>query len=78
MAGVTDRFYASHAELFEDVLAILRALIGDAIAAGARYIQLDFPRYVHLIDEAPATGASRAGRGSRTSSSSAHSTRTAA
>ena len=53
VAGITDRFYASHAELFEEVLAILRALIGEAIAAGARYVQLDFPRYVHLIDEAP-------------------------
>ncbi|MCL2430650.1 MAG: hypothetical protein FWD12_15605 [Alphaproteobacteria bacterium] len=53
VAGITDRFYASPAELFEDVLAILRELIADAIDAGARYIQLDFPRYVHLIDEAP-------------------------
>jgi 5-methyltetrahydropteroyltriglutamate--homocysteine methyltransferase len=52
-AGVTDRFYASPQELDEAVLAILRELIGDAIAAGARYIQLDFPRYVHLIDETP-------------------------
>jgi 5-methyltetrahydropteroyltriglutamate--homocysteine methyltransferase len=51
--GITDRVYGSPAELFEDVLAILRELIGDAIAAGARYIQLDFPRYVHLIDDAP-------------------------
>ena len=53
VAGITDRVYGSRAELFEDVLAILRELIGDAIEAGARYIQLDFPRYVHLIDEAP-------------------------
>jgi 5-methyltetrahydropteroyltriglutamate--homocysteine methyltransferase len=53
VAGITDLVYSSPAELFEDVLAILRELIGDAIAAGARYVQLDFPRYVHLIDEAP-------------------------
>jgi 5-methyltetrahydropteroyltriglutamate--homocysteine methyltransferase len=59
--GVTDRFYGSPAELFEDVLAILRELIGDAIAAGARYIQLDFPRYVHLIDEAPRQALRNAG-----------------
>ncbi len=49
--GVTDRFYASAEELFEDMLAIQRELIADAIAAGARYVQLDFPRYVHLLNE---------------------------
>jgi 5-methyltetrahydropteroyltriglutamate--homocysteine methyltransferase len=59
--GITDRVYASPAELFEDVLAILRELIADAIAAGARYIQLDFPRYVHLIDEAPREALRKAG-----------------
>jgi 5-methyltetrahydropteroyltriglutamate--homocysteine methyltransferase len=53
VAGVTDRFYTSPEELGEAVLAIQRELIADAIAAGARYIQLDFPRYVHLIDDAP-------------------------
>ncbi|MGH2849174.1 MAG: hypothetical protein ACRDLP_01000 [Solirubrobacteraceae bacterium] len=51
--GITDLVYDSPEELFEDVLAILRELIADAIDAGARYIQLDFPRYVHLVDEAP-------------------------
>ena len=61
VAGITDRFYASHAELFEEVLAILRELIADAIAAGARYVQLDFPRYVHLIDEAPRAALRAAG-----------------
>ena len=59
--GVTDRFYDSPAELFEDVLAILRELIADAIDAGARYVQLDFPRYVHLIDEAPRQALRNAG-----------------
>jgi 5-methyltetrahydropteroyltriglutamate--homocysteine methyltransferase len=48
--GVTDRFYESHDELLEDTLAIQRELIGEAIGAGARYVQLDFPNYVQLID----------------------------
>jgi 5-methyltetrahydropteroyltriglutamate--homocysteine methyltransferase len=49
--GITDRFYDSHEELLEDTLAIQRELIGEAIGAGARYVQLDFPNYVQLIDE---------------------------
>jgi 5-methyltetrahydropteroyltriglutamate--homocysteine methyltransferase len=48
--GVTDRFYDSHEELLEDTLAIQRELIAEAIGAGARYVQLDFPNYVQLID----------------------------
>ena len=49
--GITDRFYDSHEELLEDTLAIQRELIAEAIGAGARYVQLDFPNYVQLIDE---------------------------
>jgi 5-methyltetrahydropteroyltriglutamate--homocysteine methyltransferase len=47
----SDGPYASHDELLADTLAIQRELIGDAIAAGARYVQLDFPSYVQLIDD---------------------------
>jgi 5-methyltetrahydropteroyltriglutamate--homocysteine methyltransferase len=47
----SDGPYASHDELLEDTLAIQRELIADAVAAGARYVQLDFPSYVQLIDE---------------------------
>lgn len=42
--------YATHEELLDDTLAIQRELIADAIAAGARYVQLDFPNYVQLVD----------------------------
>jgi 5-methyltetrahydropteroyltriglutamate--homocysteine methyltransferase len=49
-AGVTDRVYDSHAELLEDTLAIQRELIGEAVEAGARYVQLDFPLYPALVD----------------------------
>jgi 5-methyltetrahydropteroyltriglutamate--homocysteine methyltransferase len=46
-----DGAYDSHDELLEDTLAIQRELIGEAIGAGARYVQLDFPSYVQLVDE---------------------------
>jgi 5-methyltetrahydropteroyltriglutamate--homocysteine methyltransferase len=42
--------YSSHDELLEDTLAIQRELIAEAIGAGARYVQLDFPSYVQLTD----------------------------
>jgi 5-methyltetrahydropteroyltriglutamate--homocysteine methyltransferase len=48
--GVTDSVYDSHEELLEDTLAIQRELIAEAIAAGARYVQLDFPLYPALVD----------------------------
>jgi 5-methyltetrahydropteroyltriglutamate--homocysteine methyltransferase len=44
-------FYDSHEELLEATLAIQRELIAEAIGAGARYVQLDFPSYVQLVDD---------------------------
>jgi len=43
--GVTDRFYASRAELAAEVAAITRAEIQALIAEGVRYVQLDNPGY---------------------------------
>lgn len=48
--GITDLVYSSHEELLDDSIAIQRELIGEAITAGARYIQLDFPIYTALAD----------------------------
>lgn len=48
--GITDAVYGSHEQLLEDTIAIQRELIGEAIEAGARYIQLDFPLYPALVD----------------------------
>ncbi|HKU38660.1 MAG TPA: cobalamin-independent methionine synthase II family protein [Polyangiales bacterium] len=42
--------YASHRELVEDVVAIEKRMIADAVAAGCRYVQLDFPIYPFLCD----------------------------
>ena len=44
-------YYGSHDELLEATLAIQRELIAEAIGAGARYVQLDFPSYVQLVDD---------------------------
>ncbi|HWI23162.1 MAG TPA: cobalamin-independent methionine synthase II family protein [Baekduia sp.] len=42
--------YRNEEEMQMDALDIERDLIAESIAAGARYIQLDFPSYVLLID----------------------------
>ena len=42
--------YGSHRELLEHVVAIEKRMIADAVAAGCRYVQLDFPVYPFLCD----------------------------
>jgi 5-methyltetrahydropteroyltriglutamate--homocysteine methyltransferase len=42
--------YDSHRELVEHVVAIEKGMIADAVAAGCRYVQLDFPVYPFLCD----------------------------
>ncbi|MFQ5966430.1 MAG: cobalamin-independent methionine synthase II family protein [Acidimicrobiia bacterium] len=49
--GVNDHVYGSRQELTDHAVAIERELVADAIAAGARYIQFDFPIYPFLVDE---------------------------
>ncbi|MQA15733.1 MAG: hypothetical protein GEV09_16700 [Pseudonocardiaceae bacterium] len=49
--GVTDRDYQDEDALVEHVQGIHRDLVADAVAAGARYIQFDYPSYVFLLDE---------------------------
>jgi 5-methyltetrahydropteroyltriglutamate--homocysteine methyltransferase len=44
--------YADLDELVAQCVEIERGLIDDAIAAGARYVQLDFPLYPYLVDPA--------------------------
>ena len=50
--GITDRGYADVAEFVAHAIEIERALVADAIAAGAGYIQFDFPLYPYLVDPA--------------------------
>jgi 5-methyltetrahydropteroyltriglutamate--homocysteine methyltransferase len=48
--GITDQHYSSFEEMAGHSLQILRELIDDAVAAGATYIQLDYPVYPLIAD----------------------------
>jgi len=50
--GITDKGYSSLEEFVAHAIEIERSLVADAIAAGARYVQFDFPLYVYLSDPA--------------------------
>jgi 5-methyltetrahydropteroyltriglutamate--homocysteine methyltransferase len=52
IAGVTDKVYPTQAEMVEHMIEIERALVADAIAAGADYVQFDWPVYPALGDPA--------------------------
>jgi 5-methyltetrahydropteroyltriglutamate--homocysteine methyltransferase len=48
--GVSAGAYPTLDEFVEHAVAIERRLIADAIEAGCRYVQLDFPLYPYLVD----------------------------
>jgi 5-methyltetrahydropteroyltriglutamate--homocysteine methyltransferase len=48
--GVSPGAYPSHEEFVGHAIAIERELIADAVEAGCRYVQLDFPLYPYLVD----------------------------
>jgi 5-methyltetrahydropteroyltriglutamate--homocysteine methyltransferase len=48
--GVSTDAYPSVDEFVEHAIAIERELIAEAIGAGCRYVQLDFPLYPYLVD----------------------------
>lgn len=48
--GITDPFYPAHADLLEDLVAIVRDEIQWLISEGAAYIQFDAPYYSHYLD----------------------------
>ena len=49
-AEINGHAYASHRAMIEDVVAIEKRMIADVVAAGCRYVQLDFPVYPFLCD----------------------------
>ncbi len=49
-ADINGHAYESHRRLIEDVVAIEKRMIADVVAAGCRYVQLDFPVYSFLCD----------------------------
>jgi 5-methyltetrahydropteroyltriglutamate--homocysteine methyltransferase len=48
--GVSPGAYATLDEFVQHAIEIERELIGDAVEAGCRYVQLDFPLYPYLVD----------------------------
>jgi 5-methyltetrahydropteroyltriglutamate--homocysteine methyltransferase len=50
--GITDVAYGSLREFVDHAIEIERGLVADAVAAGARYVQFDFPLYPYLVDPA--------------------------
>jgi 5-methyltetrahydropteroyltriglutamate--homocysteine methyltransferase len=50
--GVSPGAYESHDAFVEHAISIERELIADAVEAGCRYVQLDFPLYPYLVDPA--------------------------
>ncbi|MGH2859490.1 MAG: hypothetical protein ACRDMJ_18605 [Solirubrobacteraceae bacterium] len=48
--GITDRFYADQDELADHVVALMREIVDEAVTAGARYVQFDFPFYPLFVD----------------------------
>ncbi|MEP6476131.1 MAG: hypothetical protein ABJC60_02550 [Actinomycetota bacterium] len=52
VAGLDRNGYADQAEFVRHAIEIERGLVADAIAAGARSVQFDFPLYPYLVDPA--------------------------
>jgi 5-methyltetrahydropteroyltriglutamate--homocysteine methyltransferase len=48
--GLTERYYATHAALLNDLVEIVRDEIQWLVEQGATYIQLDAPYYSHYLD----------------------------
>jgi 5-methyltetrahydropteroyltriglutamate--homocysteine methyltransferase len=49
-AEINGHAYGSHRELVEHAISIEKRMIADVVAAGCRYVQLDFPVYPFLCD----------------------------
>jgi 5-methyltetrahydropteroyltriglutamate--homocysteine methyltransferase len=60
--GLTDRFYASHIDLLQDLVAIVRDEVEWLVAEGATYIQFDAPYYSHYLDPRQREAIRKAGR----------------
>ena len=50
VSGSSGSGYGSIEEFVEDAIRIERQLVAEAIEAGARYVQFDFPLYPYLVD----------------------------
>jgi 5-methyltetrahydropteroyltriglutamate--homocysteine methyltransferase len=49
--GISDKAYPMREEAMQDALRLARGLVQGLVDAGVTYIQLDAPRYTHLVSE---------------------------
>ena len=49
-AGITDKFYPTHADLLRDIVEFTRDEVSWLVSEGVRYIQFDAPYYSHYLD----------------------------
>jgi 5-methyltetrahydropteroyltriglutamate--homocysteine methyltransferase len=49
--GTSDKVYPNRDEAMQDALRLARQLVQQLVDAGVTYIQLDAPRYTHLVSE---------------------------
>jgi 5-methyltetrahydropteroyltriglutamate--homocysteine methyltransferase len=49
--GISDKAYPDRTEYMEDALRLARQLVEQLVAAGMKYVQLDAPRYTHLVSD---------------------------
>lgn len=49
--GVSESVYPDRAAYQQAALTLVRELVGQLVAAGVGYVQLDAPRYTHLVSE---------------------------
>lgn len=49
--GISDGVYPDRDAYMADALRLMRQVVREVVAAGATYLQLDSPRYTHLVSE---------------------------
>lgn len=49
--GVSDGSYADRDEYLAHVVQLMKEVVGQVVAAGTNYVQLDSPRYTHMVSE---------------------------
>jgi len=64
--GISDQAYPDRNVYMQDALRLTRQLVEQLVAAGTRYVQLDAPRYTHLVSEEGLENFRRLGLDTRT------------
>jgi 5-methyltetrahydropteroyltriglutamate--homocysteine methyltransferase len=49
--GTSDKVYPNKDEYLQDVLELTSQIVAECVAKGATYVQLDSPRYTHLVSD---------------------------